>query len=448
MKHILLIDDDAFFIKTLSNYLKRFDYQVSTESNAESALTQIDKTKFDLVITDYKLPNSDGLSLIENLKKNHPEIPVILITNYSDIRTAVKSIKLGAFEFISKPIIPEEFKLVIQKALENKGSQETVSPQKTKSQPKQNTDKPELIKGVNARAIQLWQFARQVAPTKMSVLITGESGTGKEYVAQYIHDHSERAAQKFVAVDCGALPENIASSELFGHVKGAFTGATHDKVGQFEYADGGTLFLDEIGNLAYETQVKLLRVLQEQSIRRVGDTKDIKIDVRVIAATNEQLQFAIDENVFRLDLYHRLNEFELTTPALRHRGEDFEQFANFFIQNASEELQKPAPRISSKLMSRLSSYDWPGNLRELKNLMKRAVLLAQDGEILEAHLPQAILEKEQPKVNLKDAKEHQEKQLILDELEKQRYNKSKVAKALDIDRSTLYNKLKQYNIEL
>lgn len=448
MKHILLIDDDAFFIKTLSNYLKRFDYQVSTESNAESALEVIEKTTFDLVITDYKLPNSDGLSLIENLKKNHPEIPVILITNYSDIRTAVRSIKLGAFEFISKPIIPEEFKLVIQKALENKGSQEAISPQKPKSQPKQTTDKPELIKGINARAIQLWQFARQVAPTKMSVLITGESGTGKEYVAQYIHDHSDRAAQKFVAVDCGALPENIASSELFGHVKGAFTGATNDKVGQFEYADGGTLFLDEIGNLAYDTQVKLLRVLQEQSIRRVGDTKDIKIDVRVIAATNDKLESAIDENVFRLDLYHRLNEFELTTPALRHRGEDFEQFAKFFIQNASEELQKPAPRISSKLIDRLSTYDWPGNLRELKNLMKRAVLLAQDGEILEAHLPQAILEKEQPKVNLKDAKEYQEKQLILDELKKQRYNKSKVAKALDIDRSTLYNKLKQYNIEL
>lgn len=453
MKHILLIDDDAFFIKTLSNYLKRFNYQVSTETNAESALKLIDQTAFDLVITDYKLPKSDGLAVIENLKKNHPEVPVILITNYSDIRTAVKSIKLGAFEFISKPIIPDEFKIVIQKALENTEEEsqsnfKKENTQKEKEQTQQSADEPALIKGVNAKAVQLWQFAKQVAPTNMSVLITGESGTGKEYVAQYIHDHSERANKKFVAVDCGALPENIASSELFGHVKGAFTGATHDKVGQFEYADGGTLFLDEIGNLAYETQVKLLRVLQEQSIKRVGDTKDIKIDVRVIAATNEMLQSAIDDNAFRLDLYHRLNEFELTTPALRHRPEDFEDFVKFFIKIASQELNKAVPRISIKLIERLSYYDWPGNLRELKNLMKRAVLLAQDGEILEAHLPQAILGKEQPKVNLKDAKEHQEKQLILEELEKQRYNKSKVAKALDIDRSTLYNKLKQYDIKL
>ncbi|MFN2261976.1 MAG: sigma-54-dependent transcriptional regulator [Psychroflexus sp.] len=451
MQKILIVDDDPFFNKTLSNYLKRFSYVVETATSAEMALSQIHEKNYDLILTDYRLPEMNGLDLIAKIKSNS-DIPVILITNYSDVRTAVNSIKLGAFEFISKPVIPEELKLVVEKAIHKDKKSQNSS--KTFQNEKSNTAfEKSLVKGNTSEAQELWSFAAQVAPTNMSVLITGESGTGKEYVARFIHEHSDRSKQNFVAIDCGALPENIASSELFGHTKGAFTGAELEKKGQFEYADGGTLFLDEIGNLSYDSQVKLLRVLQERKIKRLGANKEIAVDLRIIAATNENLKTAIENGDFRNDLFHRLNEFNLKIPPLRVRDTDFDEFIHFFMNEASNELNKPNVSIDSELISELKKYDWPGNLRELKNLMKRAVLLSSDGKILKQHLPQSIFEIqdnfEHAKVsNLKENQQIHEREIILKCLKKNKYNKSKTAKELNIDRTTLYNKIKTLDLDV
>jgi two-component system response regulator HydG len=446
---LLIVDDDPFFNKTLSNYLKRHDYEIETASSAEDALDELKISAFDLVISDYRLPKMDGLALIEHIKANF-HIPVILITNYSDIRTAVKSIKLGAFEFVSKPIIPEEFRLVIENALQGPKPEATDS--KKISKPKTTST---VVKGNSKEADLLWSYALQVAPTQISVLITGESGTGKEYVAKYIHEHSKRKEKPFVAIDCGALPESIASSELFGHLKGAFTGADRDKKGQFEYANGGTLFLDEIGNLSYESQVKLLRVLQERKIRPLGGNQEKEIDVRIIAATNEDLGSAIAENKFRNDLFHRLNEFSLNIPSLKDREDDLEEFVHYFIGQACTELDKEKVNISKEVIEDLKQYDWPGNLRELKNLMKRASLLCQEGTIEHQHLPASIFEKEQVAKgklansnDLKEVKEHHEREIILKCLEKNKFNKSKTAKELNIDRTTLYNKIKSLGLDV
>ncbi len=455
MSKILIVDDDPFFNKTLSNYLRRFDYSIETSSSAEEALEVLKTETFDLVITDYRLPKMNGLELIEKIK-THWNTRVILITNYSDIRTAVKSIKLGAFEFVSKPIIPEEFKLVIENALNSpliySTKDRSLSLKKNLYKGASSTS---VVKGCSEQAQELWSYAKQVAPTQMSVMITGESGTGKEYVAKFIHNHSKRKDQVFVAIDCGALPESIASSELFGHVKGAFTGADRDKKGQFEFANGGTLFLDEIANLSYESQVKLLRVLQERKIRPVGGNKEIEIDVRIIAATNENLTTAISENKFRNDLFNRLNEFSLNIPSLKERLEDFEEFIHFFIAEACHELEKDTVDIDLQLLEDLKTYDWPGNLREMRNLLKRATLLCQEGTILHKHLPQSIFEKKEASVDitllsndLKEVKEHHEREMILKCLKKNKYNKSKTAKELNIDRTTLYNKIKSLGLDV
>lgn len=453
MNKLLIVDDDPFFIKTLSNYLKRFQYETETASSAEEALAILESNPFDLVITDFRLPKMDGLELIKTIK-NRWIVPVILITNYSDISTAVKSIKLGAFEFVSKPIIPEEFKIVIENALKSPVKKESESSTKPKTS-NSKSDSTSFVTGKSEKALELWSYAKQVAPTQMSVLITGDSGTGKEYVAKYIHKESKRKDKPFVAIDCGALPESIASSELFGHVKGAFTGADNDKKGQFEYANGGTLFLDEIGNLSYESQVKLLRVLQERKIRRVGGHKEIDIDVRIIAATNENLDSAISENEFRNDLYHRLNEFSLNIPSLKNREEDLSEFIFYFIEESCHELEKEKLEIDPQLLEDLKHYSWPGNLRELKNLMKRASLLCQDGLIQHKHLPASIFEPQESKEghsinsnDLKEVKEHHEREIILKCLEKNKFNKSKTAKELNIDRTTLYNKIKSLGLDV
>ena len=454
MSKLLIVDDDPFFNKTLSNYLRRFKYDIETSTSAEEALDLLKDMTFDLVITDYRLPKMDGLELIENIKIKW-NIPVILITNYSDIRTAVKSIKLGAFEFVSKPIIPEEFKIVIEKALNTPKAETSTPIPTTTNQSSRPVDSVSIVKGKSEESKQLWSYAKQVAPTQMSVLITGESGTGKEYVAKFIHENSKRKDKPFVAIDCGALPESIASSELFGHMKGAFTGADRDKKGQFEYANGGTLFLDEIGNLSYESQVKLLRVLQERKIRRVGGNQEINIDARIIAATNENLDSAIAENEFRNDLYHRLNEFSLTIPSLEHRQEDLEEFIDYFIKEACQELDKENVNIDPQVVEDLKSYDWPGNLRELKNLMKRAVLLCQNRIIEHKHLPPSVFKNQEAKTtakvnsnDLKQVKEHHEREIILKCLEKNKFNKSKTAKELNIDRTTLYNKIKSLGLDV
>ena len=455
---LLVVDDDPSFNEMLCNYLLRNKYIVESAHSAYSALELLKKHSFDLVLTDFRLPKMNGLELIEVIKKDEPEIPVILITNYADIRTAVQSIKLGAYEFVNKPVNPEELLKTIKKALEPKTNPKSNNQDLNRHSA---TDTNYII-GNNPRSLELWEQVNIVAPTKMSVLILGQSGTGKEYLAKKIHELSKRSNKPFVAIDCGVLSKDLAASEFFGHEKGSFTGALFDRKGQFEIANGGTLFLDEIGNLPSEVQTQLLRALQEKLIRKVGGAKEIEIDVRLIAATNEQLSENIQREAFRNDLYHRINEFEIYVPSLKERIDDLEQYLDFFLKEASEELEKEVQQVSKAALEIFQHYEWPGNLRELKNIVKRAVLLSDSDTIDVQHLPVGFNQRQEVKsdtftdesnsqqnsgLDLKEIQENQEKEAIKQALIQHKYNKSKAAKALNIDRTTLYKKIKSYNID-
>jgi len=453
MVKILVVDDDPSFNSMLSSFLSRNNYQVDTAFSSKSALSIFKSKQFDLVLTDFKLPDMDGLKLIEHIKQEKPDLPVILITNYSDIRIAVTSIKLGAYDFVTKPVIPDELLIIIKKALEVKGLASENSSKEEK--------KTDYIIGSSMASLTVWQHLQLVAPTKMAVLILGESGTGKEYAAKMIHRKSKRANAPFIAVDCGVLSKELAASELFGHIKGAFTGAFQDKKGYFELVNEGTIFLDEIGNLSYDVQVQLLRVIQEQKIRRIGGVKDISVDVRIIAATNENLKNAIEQGRFRADLYHRLNEFELEMPPLRERTEDFSEYITFFLSQACAELEKQINGVDNTALAALRKYSWPGNLRELKNVIKRGVLLSTTDMLTINQLPYELrgqndfketntltdIKKEAFSTDLKAIQEQQEKELIIKLLEETKYNKSKTAKMLNIDRKTLYHKIAKYKID-
>jgi len=468
MKNVLVIDDDPAFNKMLSNFLERNNFQVKSAHSANSGLKYLETESFDLVLTDFRLPGMDGLELIKSIKVKKPELPVILITNYSDVRTAVNSIKFGAFEFVSKPLIPDEFLVIVNKALSNE-----VKNYDSIKKLEESQDPPKYIIGTTKEATKLWEYVDLVAPTRMSVLILGESGTGKEYVAKMLHTKSKRSSKKFIALDCGVLSKELAASELFGHVKGSFTGAMQDKKGLFELANGGTIFLDEVGNLPVEVQIQLLRTIQEKIVRRVGSENDIPIDVRIIAATNENIGSAIDDGNFRNDLLHRLNEFELHVPPLRSRGEDLNQFLSFFMDEASIELGKNVNDIDSAALEVLKTYHWPGNLRELKNIIKRAVLLCKNNMITIDQLPNGLIVSEDQNEIIKDSsqtdiktkkvsdesnkfsaitdlkyvQEMNEKELIIRVLKEAKYNKSKAAKQLNIDRTTLYQKIKKFDID-
>ena len=456
MSKILLIEDDVAFCKMLETFLSKKGYELSSAFAAAEAYKILAKDTVDLVITDVRLPDDDGLSILKHIKEDHGNIPVILMTGYAEVNKAVEAMKEGAFDYISKPVRPDELLKIVDKALQT----ETVSkPETPKSKPEvSSTTTPDeplqptsgFIKGVSDASAKLNQYIDLVAPTNMSILITGDSGTGKEYVAKSIHDKSKRNGEPFIAVDCGAIPKEIAGSEFFGHVKGSFTGAVNDKVGHFEAANGGTLFLDEIGNLSYELQVQLLRALQERKIKPVGSNKEIAVDIRVVAATNEDLEEAVKEGEFREDLYHRLNEFSIEVPRLSERQEDLTLFINLFLDQANKELEKDVEGFSPDAVEALIQYAWPGNLRELKNIVKRMVLLAPASLIPKELLPREIrmakVEDKKDDYALFNAKNEQER--ILDALEKTGGNKSKAARLLDIDRKTLYNKLKQYDIKL
>lgn len=447
---VLVVDDDASFNELISRYLRKEKFEVISVLSASTALRTLQEKVIDLVLADYKMPEMDGIELIEAIQKLYPDLPVILMTNYADIRVAVNSIKVGAFDFVSKPIIPDELLKIVHLALTKDATKSSSSLQK----------KTSYVKGKNEQTEKLWKHLAMVAPTKMNVLITGESGTGKEYIACTIHEMSRRANGPFVAVDCGALTVELAGSELFGHVKGAFTGAQSDKRGLFEVANGGTLFLDEIGNLPHEIQILLLRAIQEEQIKRVGGTQDIPVDVRIVAATNEMLIDNVQKQIFRNDLYHRLNEFELYLAPLRERLDDLEEFVEFFITEACEEFNRPLMKISQEVQQVFLQYSWPGNLRELRNIIRRSVILTLGDTIELDVLPAGLLESQKSEaveslsvsepVSL-DIKTHQqelEKKMLMEALEKYKFNKSKAAQALHIDRSTLYKKLKQYNIDL
>ena len=453
MGKILIIDDDLTFNLMLKTFLVKNGFETVEAKTAKEGLMAVRDHQFALILSDLRLPDIDGIELLKSLKRAVPDIPVILMTGFAGIKTAVKAIKLGALDYITKPINPDEVLLLIENATTEKPAQPVVAKPKAKKD-----DRLGFISGKSPRSVEINEYIKLVAPTNMSVIVEGESGTGKEYVSRMIHQQSKRAEAPFIAIDCGALPKDLAGSELFGHLKGAFTGAVKDKTGQFEAAHGGTLFLDEIGNLPYEIQVQLLRAIQERTIRRLGGNNDIEIDVRIIAATNEDLKNAVAEGAFREDLYHRLNEFKIALPPLRARDEDIKIFAQHFLELANEELEKSVEGFSKEGFDKLLSYPWPGNLRELKNAVKRAVLLATQSEVLPVNLPSEVMHYQPGNAiengilptksqGLRAITEQKEKEMILETLEKVRYNKSRAAKLLNIDRKTLYNKLKQYDIE-
>ncbi|NLN95668.1 MAG: sigma-54-dependent Fis family transcriptional regulator [Bacteroidales bacterium] len=453
MHQVLIVDDDPTFCMMLKTFLEQKNFGVKAVFSAGSGSRAFQDFDFDIVLTDYRLPDKDGIELLKEFKSLKPETPVILMTRYADIRMAVNAIKLGAFEYVTKPVNPDEILLTIRNALKKKEETEKQRERISKGFNIRSTDF-QFIEGKSAEAQRIMQYASLVAPTDISVIIHGDSGTGKEYIARTIHLKSKRKNKPFVAVDCGALSKELAGSELFGHMKGSFTDAHTDKEGQFQIANGGTLFLDEIGNLSYEIQLKLLRATQEMKIRRIGGTQDIKIDVRIIVASNEDLDKAVKKGTFREDLYHRLNEFKIEMPSLKDRKDDIEIFSMHFLKKANQELEKNIDSIDERVMNKFMIYSWPGNIRELRNVIKRAVLLAQEHTITIDLLPSEIL---QPAENndktsldttdLKAISEANERHLITKTLEKAHYNKTKAAQMLNIDRKTLYNKMRLYGIE-
>ena len=451
MTKILIVEDDVPFGTMLKTFLIKRDYEVELVFSGAEAFKKLKENSFHLILSDVRLPDTSGLDILKEVKAENADTQVIIMTSYAEISMAVEAMKIGAFDYVSKPFRPESILQTIENALTHTQVQQPSAPTQAKKPKKPASDKEtSFVKGVSEAAIKLSDYIELVAPTNMSVLIMGESGTGKEQVAKSIHKQSKRAGAPFIAVDCGAIPRELASSEFFGHLKGSFTGAINDKTGHFEAANGGTLFLDEIGNLSYELQVQLLRALQERKIKPVGSNNEIQVDIRVITATNEDLAQAVKDGEFREDLYHRLNEFSIKVPALKERKEDLMLFAEYFLDEANTELEKNVIGFTESAIEAFKNYNWPGNLRELKNMVKRAALLTQDEMIPLKVLPHEIATATHSNTETEYGlfKNKNEEQLILDALEKAGGNKSKAARLLSIDRKTLYNKLKQYDIKL
>lgn len=445
MPKILLIEDDISFCKLLEKFLIKKEYDVAIAFSADEARLAIKKELFNLILMDIRLPDSDGLGLMTEFKILNPDIPIVLMTGYSDVNTAVKAIKNGAADYISKPFNPDEVLLVITNAMQ---FSEEKQPAKEKEIIKKGKSSDnEFVKGISVASKKLLDHIQLVSPTDMSVLIIGESGTGKEIIAKSIHQQSNRKDNNFIAVDCGAIPKELAASEFFGHLKGSFTGAISDKIGYFEAANGGTLFLDEIGNLSYENQIQLLRALQERKIKPVGSNKEINVDIRIITATNEDLREAVKNGDFREDLYHRINEFSILSPSLTDRGEDLMVFADYFLEKANQQLNKEIIGFSPEVVSIFQKYNWPGNLRELQNCVKRATLLSRGNFIESDVLPAEFFQTQNQQNSKSDfSLSENEKDAIIHALSKTKNNKSEAAKLLKITRKTLYNKLKLYDI--
>jgi two-component system, NtrC family, response regulator HydG len=445
MAAILLVEDDLIFSRILEGFLTKHGHHVTVCNKGKDGLKVFQGRTFDMVLLDYRLPDLTGMDLLFEIKKTNSAVPIVIMTSFHDIRTAVKAIKAGALEYITKPVNPDELLMIVKQALKKETKEASEKPVSTHT----------FIQGSSAQARQLKEFIELVAPTNMSVLIEGESGTGKENVARTIHRLSPRASQHFVAVDCGALSKELAGSELFGHVKGAFTGAMLDKIGQFEAAHKGTIFLDEVGNLSYEVQVKLLRAIQERVIQPIGSNKEVKVDVRIITATNDDLAESVKNGQFREDLYHRLNEFKLAVPSLRERGDDLYDFLNHFRESANVELGRTVKNFDQEVLELFEKYDWPGNLRELKNVVKRSVLLCTGDTIKLDCIPTEMIESvrhsreavKETVYDLKALQETQEREMIIKTLKEVRYNKSKAARILNIDRKTLYLKMEKYGID-
>lgn len=439
MLSILIVEDDITFSLMLTTWLGKKGFVVRSSSSVSDAKRRLGEEAFDLVISDLRLPDSDGIDLLKWLKSTHPSLPLIMMTSYAEIQTAVQAMKLGAADYIAKPLNPDELLGKIRELahVEEKAPARVPVP-----------SAPDLyIEGQSQAARQLYEHVRLVAPTDMSVLVTGATGTGKEYIARRIHEQSNRSKAPFVAVDCGAIPKELAASEFFGHVKGSFTGAIENKTGAFVAAQGGTIFLDEIGNLTYEVQVQLLRALQERKVKPIGSNQEIAINVRLISATNENLRQAIEKGDFREDLYHRINEFTIRIPDLKERKEDLLLFANHFLDLANSELQKDIIGFDNDTMQLFQSYSWPGNLRQMKNVIKYATLLATGRYITRKELPEELTENLLSHANIQLKNVEHERDLIRKALQECGNNKTRAAQLLGIDRKTLYNKLKIYQLD-
>jgi two-component system, NtrC family, response regulator HydG len=490
MEKILIIDDDKDLCFVLKRFLSKHGFEVLDASTGKMALEILESVDPDLILCDFRLEDMSGSSILKKIKEKNPSVPVIIITGYSNIKTAVEVMKLGAMDYVTKPLLPDEILLTIRKALASKVEEKTTVNGEAShvvegGDAEQKEEKLAILKAKrDAEAAGGYIFGDSpdfknilnqidlVGPTNYSVIIYGESGSGKEVIAQEIHKRSKRAHKPFIAIDCGTLSRELAGSELFGHEKGSFTGAIGTKTGSFELANGGTIFLDEIANLPYDVQVQLLRVTQERKMRRVGGTKDIDLDVRIIVASNRRLWDAAKGGQFREDLYHRFNEFQISVPPLRERVNDIMVFANHFLTQTNKELGKNVKRFSPEVEDVFKKYVWHGNLRELKNVVKRATLLSDSSVIDIKSIPFELVNYRKlqfessgeavaaPVVNrdntavvsssvprepgLKSVSIDAEYEWILETLKKVDFNKSKAAKLLKIDRKTLYNKIKQY----
>ena len=457
MAKILIIEDDLAFGTMIQTWLRKKGFEVEKATSVGAALRLLQEdSQRDLILSDLRLPDHDGLTTLRWLHKQGLHIPFIVMTSYAEVQNAVLAMKSGANDYVAKPFHPDILLEKINEAIKQASSApvpanspatptQQKAPQQTTTQPDEDKA-PKYIEGKSEASQQLYKYVSLVAPTPMSVLILGASGTGKEYVAHRIHELSSRADKPFFAIDCGAIPRDVAASEFFGHVKGAFTGAEQDKKGAFEVANGGTLFLDEMGNLSYDVQVQLLRALQERKIRPVGGTKEIDIDIRLVCATNENLAQRVAEGQFREDLFHRINEFTIYMPELKDRGTDLFLFANLFVKHANKELGRHVLGFDDKASEMIASYSWPGNLRELNNVMKRATLLTKGNYIGRTELQQSMSHLQQPTETLTLRDEQTELQRIEAALKTANGNKSKAAQLLGVDRKTLYNKIKKYNL--
>ncbi|WP_083238902.1 sigma-54-dependent transcriptional regulator [Caloranaerobacter ferrireducens] len=447
-KRILIADDEKNMIWALKRALGKEGYDIITAENGKKAVEVFIEKEPSLVLLDLKMPEMDGIEALRIIKEYNAKIPVIILTAHGTTQTAVEAMKIGALDYITKPFDIDELKIVIKKALDYKNLNDEVNYLKEKI--KENTERI-IYKSNKMKAVL--DIVHKVAPTDATVLILGESGTGKELIANAIHEYSKRKNGPFVKINCTALPEGLLESELFGYEKGAFTGAISRKLGKFDRAQGGTIFLDEIGEISPAMQVKLLRVLQEREFERVGGTQTIKIDTRIIAATNRDLRKMVEENKFREDLYYRLNVIPIYVPPLRDRKEDIPVLVDYFIEKYSRQMGKRKMGISMKVLDKFMQYDWKGNIRELQNVIERCVILSSGEEIEENILPDEIKRKENlanTYFSLPDegiSLEEVERSLILQALEKTNFNQTKAAKLLGITRHTLLYRMEKYNLK-
>lgn len=454
-KRILVVDDELSMREFMEILLTGEGYDADTAGSGIDALNMINERDYHLVITDIKMPKMGGLELLKRIKGGAPETEVLMMTAFASTESAVEAMKCGAYDYITKPFKIDEIKLIVEKAFEKiRLKNENIL---LKKELKESYNFGDIV-GVSSGMREVYSLIMRVAPAKSTVLITGESGTGKELVAKSIHSNSQRSDKPFITVNCGAVPENLLESELFGHKKGAFTGAVSNKAGLFELADGGSIFLDEIGEMPLPLQVKILRVIQEKEFRRVGETKDIKADVRIIAASNRDLEAAVREGNFREDLYYRLNVIQIKLPPLRERREDIPSLTLHFLEKYNEELGRNIKKVSSEAMSILQDYDFPGNVRELENIVERAVALERSDIILPESLPEEVkrlgggriqrgVEIPPEGINMENLMEEMEKELLLKSLASAKGVKTKAARLLKLSFRSFRYRLAKYGID-